>query len=335
MQINKLSFWKNAWPGLLLAFLLAIAASAIGDRIVWLGGAGFGILSGVVLASIFKVPPVFKPGLAAAGKQILQFAVILLGAGLNLALVWRTGLETLGLMLVTISAVFLAAWLLGRLLGVKGNNRDLIALGTAICGGSAIAAVAPVIGAKDEEISYSISVVFLFNLAAVLIFPLLGHWLGLSPQSFGVWAGTAVNDTSSVMAAAFAFDAESVPTATLVKMTRTVMIVPMSLIFSVVAARRLKAGSGSAAGDFSLAKVFPWFVLGFLLMSIWTTWGSLPETWAANFKAAGKFLIVAALSGIGLNTDLRKILATGWRPMILGAGLWFVVAFLALLMIRA
>ena len=334
MQIHKISFWQKAWPGLLTAAVLAVAASAIGDRIAWLGGAGCGILSGVILASLFKFPQMLKPGFTAAGKQVLQTAVILLGAGLNLAAVWRTGLETLGLMLVTISAVFLAAWLIGRRLGVEGANRDLIAAGTAICGGSAIAAVAPVIKAKDEEISYSISVVFLFNLAAVIIFPLLGHLLNLSPEIFGVWAGTAVNDTSSVMAAAFAYNAESVPTATLVKMTRTVMIVPMALIFSLVSARRFRnCPENAAEGGFSLTKVFPWFVLGFLMMSVWTTWGGLPENWAEGCKAAGKFLIVVALSGIGLNTDLRKILAAGLRPMILGACLWFVVSVLALFMI--
>ena len=334
MQLFKLSFWKKSWSGLLAATVLAIVAAAIGDRISWLGGAGFGILSGVVIATLVKMPPVLKPGFSAAGKQILQLAVIFLGAGLNLAVVWRTGLETLGLMLVTISAVFFVAWLAGRALGVTGNNRDLIASGTAICGGSAIAAVAPVIGAKDEEISYSISVVFLFNLAAVVVFPALGHALALDPETFGVWCGTAVNDTSSVMATSFAFSEASVATATLVKMTRTVMIVPMALIFSFVAAARAKKAAAESAGSFSFAKVFPWFVLGFLLMSIWTTWGGLPPDWAVFFKAAGKFLIVVALSGIGLNTDLRKILATGVKPIILGLCLWFTVATLALLMIR-
>ena len=332
MKILTRSFWAASWPGLLASLLLAVAAHHIGDGIAWLGGAGMGILAGVVVASLVRLPVRLRPGFAAAGKQVLQLAVILLGAGLNLAVVWRTGLETLGLMLVTISAVFVAAWLLGRLLGVSGNNRDLIASGTAICGGSAIAAVAPVIGAKDEEISYSISVVFLFNLAAVLIFPALGHWLELSPEVFGVWAGTAVNDTSSVMATSFAYDAASVPTATLVKMTRTVMIVPMALLFSLVAARRARAGA-DGGGSFSFARVFPWFVLGFLLMSMWTTWGGLPGEWATFCKAAGKFLIVVALSGIGLNTDLRKILATGVRPIVLGACLWVVVAALALAMI--
>jgi Predicted membrane protein len=192
-----------------------------------------------------------------------------------------------------------------------------------------------VIGAKDEEISYSISVVFLFNLAAVVIFPLLGRALGMSPETFGVWAGTAVNDTSSVMATSFAYDAASVPTATLVKMTRTVMIVPMALIFSLVAARRAKKSEQNEGGGkgFSFARVFPWFVLGFLLMSVWTTWGGLPADAAAFCKSAGKFLIVVALTGIGLNTDLRKILATGVRPIVLGACLWFVVAASALLMI--
>ncbi len=334
MQITKLSFWKNAFPGLLAAAALAVLASRVGAQISWLGGAGAGILLGVIIASLVKLPPVLKPGFTAAGKQILQLAVILLGAGLNLAVVWRTGVETLGLMAVTISAVFLSAWLIDKKLGISPNNRDLIASGTAICGGSAIAAVAPVIGAKDEEISYSISVVFLFNLAAVIIFPLLGRLLDMPAETFGVWAGTAVNDTSSVMAASFAYDAASVPIATLVKMTRTVMIVPMALLFSFVAASRAKKAAGGAfGGKFSLVKVFPWFVLGFLLMSVLTTWGGLPADWASAFQRAGKFLIVVALSGIGLNTDLRKILATGAKPILLGLCLWFVVAALSLAMI--
>ncbi len=335
MQINKLSFWRKAWPGLLASLGLALVASRVGVHVHWLGGAGCGILGGVIIASLYRMPAVLRPGFAAAGKQILQLAVILLGAGLNLAAVWRTGLETLGLMLITISAVFAAAHLVGRALSVPVNNRDLIASGTAICGGSAIAAVAPVIGAGDEEISYSISVVFLFNLAAVVIFPLLGHALGLTPEVFGIWAGTAVNDTSSVLAASLAFDAASVPTATLVKMTRTVMIVPMALIFSFVAAARAKrAMAGGGGGSFSFVKVFPWFVLGFLLMSVWTTWGGLPADWAASIQWWGKFLITVALSGIGLNTDLRKILATGAKPILLGACLWFVVAALGLALIK-
>ncbi|MCC8189998.1 MAG: putative sulfate exporter family transporter [Planctomycetes bacterium] len=331
------SFWKRSWPGLVAATGLAVIATAIGGRIAWLGGAGCGILAGVIVASLVPLPAVLRPGCTAAGKQILQAAVILLGAGLNLAAVWRTGVATLGLMIVTITAVFAVAWVLGRILAVPAGNRDLIASGTAICGGSAIAAVAPVIGAPDEELSYSVSVVFLFNLAAVILFPLLGHALGLSPEVFGVWAGTAVNDTSSVMAAAFAYDAASVPTATLVKMTRTVMIVPMALLFSLVAAARRRgqaAGAERAGSGFVLARVFPWFVLGFLAMSVWTTWGGLPADLAAFCNAAGKFLIVVALSGIGLNTDIRKILATGARPILLGACLWFTVAALALVLIR-
>lgn len=333
MVIHKASFWQKAWPGLLVAVALAIVATWLGKYISWLGGAGVGILSGVIIASLFQFPAVAKPGFTAAGKQILQSAVILVGAGLNMAAVWRTGLSTLGLMIVTISAVFLVAWLVAKKMGIASSNRDLIASGTAICGGSAIAAVAPVIGAKDEEISYSISVVFLFNLAAVVIFPLLGHAMGMSPERFGVWAGTAVNDTSSVMAASFAYSADSVPTATLVKMTRTIMIVPMALIFSLVAAARARKNAAQSAGSFSFGKVFPWFVLGFLFMSLWTTWGGLPPEWAARFQAAGKFLIVVALSGIGLNTNIRKILATGAKPIFLGLCLWFTVAALSLIFI--
>lgn len=331
LSFLKADFWKNAWPGLCAALLLGLAAGRLGNAVAWLGGAGMGILSGVVIASLARMPPVLKPGFAAAGKQVLQLAVILLGAGLDLAAAWRTGVETLALMLVTISAVFIAARLLGNALDIPVNNRDLVAAGTAICGGSAVAAVAPVIGAKEDEISYSISVVFLFNLAAVILFPLLGRAFGLDAKTFGVWAGTAVNDTSSVLAAALAFDDASVATATLVKMTRTVMIVPMALAFSFVAAKR--AGL-ARPGSFSFAKVFPWFVLGFLFMSVWRTWGGLPTARAEWLTAIGKFLIVVALSGIGLNTDIRKIVAAGLKPALLGACLWFVVAALSLLMIR-
>ncbi len=333
MQITKLSFWGRALPGLVVATALAIIATWVGNRIHWLGGAGAGILLGVLLASLIRFPVGVKPGFNAAGKQILQAAVILIGAGLNLAAFWRTGLETLGLMLVTISAVFIVAYFVAKYLGVSRNNRDLIASGTAICGGSAIAAIAPVIGAKDEEISYSISVVFLFNLAAVVIFPLLGHAFKMNPETFGVWAGTAVNDTSSVLAASYAYSLESVPTATLVKMTRTIMIVPMALIFSCIVAARARKQAEQSKTSFSLAKIFPWFVLGFLLMSVWTTWGGLGREWATTFQQMGKFLITVALSGIGLNTNLRKILATGFRPIIMGACLWFTVAALALAMI--
>ncbi len=334
MKILEPSFWKAAFPGLILAVVLAVIASAIGRHIAWLGPAGFGILSGAAIASLVPIPARFRPGLSAAGKQILQLAVILLGAGLNLAAVWRTGVSTLALMLVTISAVFIAAALIGRALRIPRNNRDLVAAGTAICGGSAIAAIAPVIGANEEEIGHSISVVFLFNLAAVVLFPVLGHLLGLDPHTFGVWAGTAVNDTSSVLATALAYDDASVPVATLVKMTRTVMIVPMAVIFAVVVARRARTGDASGT-SFSLARTFPWFVLGFLLLSVWTTWGGLPPAWAERLNAAGKFLIVVALSGIGLNTNLGKIIRTGTRPVILGACLWVVVMVLALVMIRA
>lgn len=333
MKILTASFWRQAWPGLVVATLLALAASAFGDSVSWLGGAGMGILAGVFIASIVRLPARLVPGFSAAGKQILQCGVIFLGAGLNLAVVWRTGLATLSLMLITISAVFLFAWVLGKFLHIPANHRDLIASGTAICGGSAIAAIAPVIGAKDEEISYSISVVFLFNIMAVVLFPALGFWLGLDAETFGIWAGTAVNDTSSVMASSFAFSADSVPTATLVKMTRTVMIVPMALIFSFVVSKRIAAGNSDSGGAFCFTRVFPWFVLGFLLMSCWTTWGGLPADWANWCKAVGKFLIVVALSGIGLNTDLRKILATGIKPIVLGACLWFVVAALGLALI--
>ncbi|MCL1999945.1 MAG: putative sulfate exporter family transporter [Planctomycetes bacterium] len=332
MQAVKLSFWKNAWPGLLASVGLALIAIQMGTYVYLLGGAGCGLLLGVTLASLLKLPARLKPGFSAAGKQILQLAIILLGAGLNLVTVRHAGFETLSLLLVIIAAVFVAAYAVGRVLQIPVNNRNLIASGTAICGGSAIAAIAPIIGAKDEEVSYSISVVFLFNLAAVAAFPLFGRAFGLSPEIFGVWAGAAVNDTSSVMAASFAFDAASVPVATLVKMTRTVLIIPMALFFSLAAAVRVKKAAESGMGGFSFVRVFPWFVLFFFLMSLGTTLEYIPVELASSCQVWAKFLITVALSGIGLNTDLRKILAAGSKPILLGACLWFVAAVLGLVL---
>jgi uncharacterized integral membrane protein (TIGR00698 family) len=229
---------------------------------------------------------------------------------------------------VTITAAFVAVIIAGRLLKIDSNLKSLIGVGTAICGGSAIAAVAPIIEADDHDIAYSISTVFLFNIVAVFIFPALGHALGLTQMGFGLFAGTAINDTSSVVAAGYTFGNAAGDYATIVKLTRTIMIVPIALGFVALMIVRKKREAQQVQGShFHPAKIFPWFILGFLLMSALNTSGILDKAAIAFLKEAGKFLIIMALSAIGLKTDLRKMLATGLKPMLLGFIVWMCVAF--------
>ena len=179
---------------------------------------------------------------------------------MNLFHVFSVGSQSLLIMFATIGAAGITAWLVGRYLQLPGNISTLIGVGTAICGGSAIAATAPVISATDKEVAYSISTIFLFNIAAVFIFPFLGHFLGMNDIGFGMWAGTAINDTSSVVAAGYSYSQAAGNFATIVKLTRTLMIIPITLGLALYTARK-----SVSISTYSFATVFPWFILGFLI----------------------------------------------------------------------
>jgi uncharacterized integral membrane protein (TIGR00698 family) len=196
------SKFTKTLPGLLLALSIAFPAWYLGKQFPIMGGPVFGILIGIIIA-FWKRPSFFNEGIKFTSKKLLQTAIILLGFEMNLYNVFKVGSQSLLVMLFTLSAAFLTAWLLGRILKLKGNISTLIGVGTAICGGSAIAATAPVIKAEDKEIAFSISTIFLFNVAAVFIFPAIGHLINMSDVGFGIWAGTAINDTSSVVAAGY------------------------------------------------------------------------------------------------------------------------------------
>lgn len=316
------------WPGLLLAAGLAVPAHLIGKIYPVVGGPVLAILLGM-LAALIKRPEAFNPGISYASKKILQYAIILVGFEMNLFRVAATGGETLLLMAFTLAAAFLAAYLLGRLLRVQKNANVLIGVGTAICGGSAIAATAPVIGARDEEVAQAVSTIFLFNIAAALLFPPLGRLMGLSDPGFGLWAGTAINDTSSVVAAGYAFSRPAGDLAVIVKLTRALMIVPVTLALALYASRQRTGAS------YSFGKIFPWFVLGFLAASALSTFLPIPPAALKGFVAIGKFLIVVAMAAIGLNTNITGLFKSGWRPMALGLGCWAVLAAVSLLAQRA
>src|SRR5699024_1537947 len=170
-----------------------------------------------------------RPGIRFAGNKVLQWSIVALGLGLSLTQVTSVGVASLSVTLVTITVAFVATLLLGRLLGIPSKLKTLIGVGTAICGGSAIAAATPIIKADEHETAFAISTIFLFNLIAVLVFPLFGHLLGMSDQGFGLWAGTAINDTSSVVAAGYSYSSAAGDHATIVKLTRATLIVPVCL----------------------------------------------------------------------------------------------------------
>lgn len=311
-------------PGIALTLLLAIPAWYLGKQCPLVGGPVFGILLGMLLA-FWQRPAYFNDGISFTAKKLLQASIILLGFELNLFNVMKVGTQSLYVMLFTLGAAFVTAWLVGRYLVLPNNTCILIGVGTAICGGSAIAATAPVIRADEKEIAFSISTIFLFNIAAVFIFPFLGHVFAMSNQGFGMWAGTAINDTSSVVAAGFSYSQEAGYYATIVKLTRTLMIIPVTLVLATLTARRTANSS-----TFTLANVFPWFVLWFVAASLITTSGLIPRQYAQALTEIGKFFIIAAMTAIGLNTHLKKLLNNGLRPILLGLACWLAVAVVSL-----
>ena len=336
---------NNKIFGVIACILLAVGATLLGKLLPIIGGPVFGITIGICLALVFKkklssiseginegtsegISEGISGGASFAGKTFLQLSIILLGFEMNVFTVIQVGSDSLLIMIFTLSAAFLAAYLFGKLLGVDPITTILIGVGTAICGGSAIAATAPVIRAKDHEIAHSISTIFLFNIAAVFIFPAIGHFFQMSNTGFGIWAGTAVNDTSSVLATSFAYSNEAGSLATIVKLARTLMIIPVTFVLSLYFSGK---GNHSEKRGFSLSKAFPYFIVGFLLAAVLNTSGLLPLPLVELLAGTGKFLIVVAMVGIGLNTDLIKLLKNGMKPIMLGLLCWISLAATALL----
>jgi uncharacterized integral membrane protein (TIGR00698 family) len=325
---------KSLAPGLSLCLGIAIPAWFLGKAMPVIGSPVFGILFGMAIAPGFlKIRPQLDDGIKYTSKKILQFSIILLGFDMNLFNVLKVGSQSLLVMLFTISASLIMAFAVGKALKVDGKIATLIGVGTSICGGSAIAATAPVIHAEDDEVAHAISTIFLFNIIAVFIFPSLGRLLGMSDTGFGMWAGTAINDTSSVVAASAAWgtaagnDAALV-FATIVKLTRTLMIVPIVLALAIHGTRKSKQEGKASA--FKFTKVFPWFVAGFAAVAVINTFAGMPAPISRMLFTIGKFMIVMAMAAIGLNTNLKKLLANGFKPIFLGLCCWLAVALTSL-----
>lgn len=316
----------SLWQGIILAAGLGSVAMVLGGWLPTVGGPVFAILLGILIRNTIGMNPVFQPGLAFASRKVLQWSIIALGFGLSITQVVQTGMESLWVTLVTMAAAFITAGVLGRILRVKDKLLTLIGVGTAICGGSAIAAVAPVIKPSDHETAYAISVIFLFNVAAVLVFPFFGHLMHMSDIGFGLWAGTAINDTSSVVAAAYSYSTEAGDYATVVKLTRATFIIPIALFYVFIEVKKQR----DAGSNFSVKRLIPWFIVWFLVASAISSTGVLPAEVLNALQFLSKFMMVLALSAIGLSSNMRAMVKTGWQPVVLGFGVWMAVTFTSL-----
>jgi uncharacterized integral membrane protein (TIGR00698 family) len=307
-------------PGLLLALAVAAVATGLGRLVPVVGGPVFAIVLGALASAALPAlhAPRWTPGYGVASTTVLQLSIVVLGTGLQVRQVLDVGAESLPVMLGTLVVALGGAWLLGGLLGVRGDTRTLIGVGTGICGASAIAATTAVLKPKQTHVAYALGTIFACNIAAVLLFPPIGHLLGLSPHAFGLWAGTAINDTSSVVAAGYAYGGDAGEYALVVKLTRTLMLIPIVVFLALRAARRTAATGPSLPWR----RIVPPFLLGFAAAVALGSLGVIPP----GVSALGPFLITTALAGIGLSLRPNDLRRAGHRPLLLGVLLWIAVA---------
>lgn len=319
---------RHGLSGIVVSLVLAVIALFVGSYLPLLGSSVLALVLGMLLSNGWGVQDQWQEGLTYVSKRFLQWAIILLGFTFSIQEVSAIGLSSLRLSLVTIGIAFVTAYLVGKRLGLASPLTLLIGFGTAICGGSAIAAASPIIEADDESIALSMSTIFCFNIMAVMVFPALGHALQLSDIDFGLWAGTAVNDTSSVLAAAYSYSQEAGDNATIVKLARALMIIPSCLLMAGVKYYR----SRQQAVKVSVSSLFPWFILWFLLASIISSTGLLPTVALVSAKKTSQLLMAMALVGIGSKVSLQSIKQAGFKPLLLGFLTWIAVALSSLVL---
>lgn len=337
------SFIRQNSRGILLCLAIAIPSLFLGKVFPVIGGPVIAIIAGMVLTIFIKKKDAIQPGVTFTSKKVLQYAVILLGFGLNLSVILKTGKQSLPIIISTISTSLIIAFVLHKLMHIPGKISTLVGVGSSICGGSAIAATAPVIEADDSEVAQAISVIFFFNVLAAVLFPHFGTLLGFSQTSgeaFGIFAGTAVNDTSSVTAAAstwdnmYALGSATLDKAVTVKLTRTLAIIPITLVLALIRTRNEEKSAGAKV---SFKQIFPFFILYFIAASVITTIATaagVPASFFIPFKELSKFFIIMAMAAIGINTDIIKLVKTGGKPIFMGLCCWIGITGVSLLMQR-
>ena len=349
-------------PGVVVVAALAFVATELGRMAPVVGAPVFAIVGGVVIAALRRPAPALRPGISFSARRVLQGSIVVLGTGLSLTQVVQTGKTSLPVLIGTLLVALGAAWVIGRRLGLRRDLNLLIGVGTAICGASAIAATDSVLDADDADVTYAVATIFTFNIVAVLLYPTLGHVLGLSQHAFGLWAGTAINDTSSVVAASTIYGHAAAQYGVVVKLTRTLAIVPICLGLALwrrqqlavpavetitdeeptgvssrggvaVEARPVTAVDDSLGGapvQVQWTSVAPLFILGFLAAVGLNSLGLVPAGWHVGLSTLATWMITAALGAIGLTTEVGHIRRAGPRPLLLGACLWATVGLTSL-----
>jgi len=324
---------RSVLPGLLAASALGAVATVLGHWAPLIGAPVFAIVAGIGISLLRRPLARERPGLAFSSKVVLQGSIVVMGTGLSFHQVLRTGASSLPVLLGSLAVALVGATSLGRLFSIDRDLRTLIGVGTGICGASAIAATDAVISAAEADVSYAIATIFTFNVVAVLTFPTFGHLLGLSPHAFGLWSGTAINDMSSVVAASSIFGHGASSYAIVVKLTRTLMIIPISLGLAYWRSRRSRLQGDPTQRLSALRNVrqtFPTFIGFFLAAVALNTVGLLPASWHGFMSNTAQFMITIALAAIGLSTNVRDIRRTGLKPLALGASLWILVTLTSL-----
>lgn len=318
-------------PGIGLAVAVAVGATFARNWFsVVISPVLFAVVAGLLIRNILSLPASVQAGLKFAANRLLRLGIMLLGIRLSFVDVVQIGAVSLGIILISMVAALLLVTYVGRWARLTPTLATLIAVGTAVCGNSAIAAAAPVIRAKDEDISFAVATITLFGTLALFAFPFFGKVLDLAPPLFGLWAGVAVNDTSQVIAAGFAYSGEAGEVATVVKLTRNVLMAPLILVLGSLYGRRTGESGAHGVGWHS---IIPWFVMGFLLLAAINSAGILPGQLAGVLGRASEWLLLTALAGIGLNTRMAEMRKTGVRPFYVGllASLFMALFTLALI----
>ena len=316
-------------PGLVPPLLIGAVAYGVGHLVPVLGGPVVAILLGLIVGQVAGQRESWKPGTTFVAKKVLQASIVLLGATMSLGQVASTGGRTLPVLLGTLAVALIGGSLLARLLKVEKVTGQLVTYGTGICGASAIATMSAVIGAPATSIALSVTVIVVYNVLGALFFPLLGHMMGLSQEAFGLWAGTAVNDTSSVVAAATVYGATAAGVAVVVKLTRTLAIIPLALYESWRTHRHAEAGTRPVWW-----KLIPTFLVLFLVAAAARSVGVVPASWGPVIKEVAYVGTTVAMAAVGMGSSLRHIKQAGWRPVALGGMLWVLVAGSSLLLQR-
>lgn len=323
---------RSVVPGLILVAALAVVARG---ATLFLPGyvseITIGVLAGIVVRNTLRPSVAYDAGIRFASNRLLRLGIVLLGARLSFEAIVSTGVSALLIIVVCVAAALGLTMLLARALGLPMRLATLIAVGTAICGNSAIVATAPVIGARSRDVSFAVGTITLFGVAAVIVYPIAGTMMGLSDGVFGHWAGVAVNDTSQVTAAGFAYSDPAGSTATIVKLTRNTLLGPMVIAIGLLYAHA--NGPVGSVGRGPLGRAFqflPLFVIGFLFMAVLNSVGLIPSSLADLLGEVSRVLILLALVAVGLGTDLRSIGEVGMRPMYVGFGVAVAIALLAL-----